>query len=196
MNVSLLIFTPAPLAADPALWGDFWQGDVIAPGYTLPALEAAFLRETRLTYTITAQTPAAYLAQLRRALAAPPIRAWKTTLNHRKVRCVAVPDSAQWLIIWLANKTILAGYGSPPVTSPGFALQSTQAPPNTPPQHPPAALLAFAQQVHNQLPAWADEWSAFSSGAQIDHLIQAHRVYSLLLAHQPAIAAWINAHGD
>ncbi len=36
------------LEADEPLWGGFWQGDVISPGYRLPAVELALLRAIRL----------------------------------------------------------------------------------------------------------------------------------------------------
>jgi hypothetical protein len=72
----------APFAADllevdEALWGGFWQGDVIAPGYRLPAVELALLRAMRLEATWPEGTEVAqFLADLRQAISDPQAGVW------------------------------------------------------------------------------------------------------------------------
>lgn len=65
------------LEADEALWGSFWQGDVIAPGYLLPAAELALLRATRLDGTWPEETSVAeFLADLHGAIRHPQAGVW------------------------------------------------------------------------------------------------------------------------
>ena len=191
-NMSV-IFSPITLEVDTALWGSFWQGDVISAGYTLPALELAFLRENRLARTTDAATPDEYFAQLQNSLALKPIGEWKTSLARHAVRCIAVPESSQWRIIWRDDDTIFANYGSPPITTPGYHLQSVQSPIIGKPTPPPEHLQSFAQQIYETFPQWADDWQSFPLAARIDRLIQAHRAYSLLPTMQNDIATWLNA---
>jgi hypothetical protein len=72
----------APFAADllevdEALWGGFWQGDVIAPGYRLPAVELALLRAVRLDGTWPEGTAVTqFLADLRQAISDPQAGVW------------------------------------------------------------------------------------------------------------------------
>ena len=72
----------APFAADllevdEPLWGGFWQGDVIAPGYRLPAVELALLRAMRLDATWPEGTGVAqFLADLRQAISDPQAGVW------------------------------------------------------------------------------------------------------------------------
>lgn len=74
--------SPAPFAGDllevdEPLWGGFWQGDVIAPGYSLPAVELVLLRAIRLDGTWPEGTSVAqFLADLHRALADPQAGIW------------------------------------------------------------------------------------------------------------------------
>jgi hypothetical protein len=46
--VASVPFVRSILQVDEPLWGGFWQGDVISPGYSLPAVELALLRAIRL----------------------------------------------------------------------------------------------------------------------------------------------------
>ena len=65
------------LEADEPLWGSFWQFDVIAPGYTLPAIELALLRATRLDGHWPEDTTAdQFLADLRQAILHPQAGIW------------------------------------------------------------------------------------------------------------------------
>jgi hypothetical protein len=72
----------APFAADllevdEPLWGGFWQGDVIAPGYRLPGVELALLRAVRLDATWPEGTEVAqFLADLRQAISDPQAGVW------------------------------------------------------------------------------------------------------------------------
>lgn len=65
------------LEVDAPLWGGFWQGDVIAPGYRLPAVELALLRAIRLDGTWPEGTSVAqFLADLHQAVADPQAGIW------------------------------------------------------------------------------------------------------------------------
>jgi hypothetical protein len=65
------------LEVDEPLWGGFWQGDVIAPGYSLPAVELALLRAIRLDRTWPEGTSVAqFLADLRQAISEPHAGIW------------------------------------------------------------------------------------------------------------------------
>ncbi|MCK6629801.1 MAG: hypothetical protein L6R45_32075 [Anaerolineae bacterium] len=75
------------LEADEALWGSFWQGDVIAPGYLLPAAELALLRATRFDGTWPEGTSLPdFLADLRQAIRHPQAGVW--TLRAAGEPCV------------------------------------------------------------------------------------------------------------
>ena len=65
------------LEVDEPLWGGFWQGDVIAPGYRLPAVELALLRAMRLDTTWPEGTSVAqFLADLHWATSQPQAGVW------------------------------------------------------------------------------------------------------------------------
>ncbi len=75
------------LEADEVLWGSFWQGDVIAPGYLLPAAELALLRAIRLDRTWPEETPLTeFLTDLRQAVRHPQAGVW--TLHAAGEPCV------------------------------------------------------------------------------------------------------------
>ena len=80
------------LEADPALWGSFWQFDVIAPGYLLPADELAFLRATRLDQHWPAETTLPqFLGDLRRAILHPQAGIWTTRLADQSCLLFVAP---------------------------------------------------------------------------------------------------------
>ncbi|MFN8454725.1 MAG: hypothetical protein U0401_08670 [Anaerolineae bacterium] len=86
-QASVAPFATDLLEADQALWGGFWQGDVIAPGYTLPAVELALLRATRLDYAWPEGTSVAeFLADLHAAIRQPQAGVW--TLQAAGEPCV------------------------------------------------------------------------------------------------------------
>ena len=145
-------FTPVSLEVDDALWGGFWHGDVISPGYTLPAAEAHFLRETRLTESITLPTPADYLAVLQQALTAPLRSDEIVALEEFSARRIC---AGGW-VVWLVNGEIVAGY------------------PNTAPPHP-APLREYARRVMERFPDWQKVWHTLPDAAKIDRLIQHYR---------------------
>jgi hypothetical protein len=65
------------LEVDEPLWGSFWQGDVIAPGYRLPAVELALLRAVRLDRAWQEETTVLrFLADLRQAILDPLAGIW------------------------------------------------------------------------------------------------------------------------
>lgn len=70
-------FAPDLLEVDQPLWGSFWHGDVIAPGYRLPAVELALLRALRLDQNWPAETGVAeFLAALRQTIQHPQTGVW------------------------------------------------------------------------------------------------------------------------
>ncbi|HEX9923801.1 MAG TPA: hypothetical protein VGD99_14175, partial [Anaerolineae bacterium] len=74
-------FATDPLEVDEPLWGSFWQGDVIAPGYTLPAVELALLRAIRLDETWPENTRVEhYLTDLRQIIRHPQAGIWTLTI--------------------------------------------------------------------------------------------------------------------
>ncbi len=158
--LTALNFTPVSLKVDTALWGSFWHGDVISPGYTLPALEVAFLRETKITQTITLPTPADYLAALRNALTQSPHRYDAVMLDGVAARRIS---AAGW-VVWLINGEIVAGY-----------------------PEPTAALRDYAASVLEQYLQWQKEWHTLTHATRIDRLIQVERAQRVI-ALPPAIA--------
>jgi hypothetical protein len=79
-------FSPDLLEADPPLWGSFWQGDVIAPGYRLPVVELALLRAIRLDCHWPEDTSIdQFLADLRAVIRHPQAGIWSLWLAD--VRC-------------------------------------------------------------------------------------------------------------
>ncbi len=76
-QVAAAPFAEDPLEVDEPLWGGFWQGDVLAPGYRLPAVELALLRAIRLDGHWPAGTTVdQYLTDLRRAILDPGTGIW------------------------------------------------------------------------------------------------------------------------
>lgn len=76
-HVATAPFVEAVLAVDELLWGGFWQFDVIAPGYQLPAVELALLRAIRLDQTWPEGTTVEqFLAELRTAMRDPQAGVW------------------------------------------------------------------------------------------------------------------------
>jgi hypothetical protein len=76
-QASLAPFATDLLEIDEPLWGSFWQGDVIAPGYRLPAVELALLRATRLDQAWPEGTTVAeFLADLHAAISDPQAGVW------------------------------------------------------------------------------------------------------------------------
>lgn len=101
------------LEADEALWGSFWQGDVIAPGYTLPAVELALLRATRLDRTWPEETTVSeFVADLHAAIRHPQTGVW--TLRAAGEPC-AVFAAPFLTVVWYCATTgqIHAGYRAP-----------------------------------------------------------------------------------
>ncbi|GAB4422991.1 MAG: hypothetical protein Fur0044_21030 [Anaerolineae bacterium] len=105
-RASVASFAGDLLEADETLWGSFWQGDVIAPGYLLPAAELALLRATRLdgTWPEGASLPD-FLADLRQAIRHPQAGVW--TLRTAGEPCVvfAAPLNVQYSIFNVQRST-------------------------------------------------------------------------------------------
>lgn len=165
-------FGPHTLQAVPALWGTFWQGDVIAPGYTLPALELAFLRATRLEHTFTASSPAQFLDSLHQILTRPPRGLWLARLPMGGAVCaVFVDDPPLSTCLWLTAEGIAAAYRDFFVAQPGFGLSVLKPFSQTIPSSPPK------QSDHRAMLAeWSADWKSLSGPMQQDRLIQFHRL--------------------
>jgi hypothetical protein len=90
----------APFAADllevdESLWGGFWQGDVMAPGYLLPAVELALLRAIRLDAAWPEGTTAAsFLADLHAAILDPQAGVWAVMVAGEP--CVIFASPGRW----------------------------------------------------------------------------------------------------
>ena len=177
-------FNPAALTADSQLWGDFWQGDVIAPGYKLPALELAYLRVTRLDNTFKEADPAAYLATLQTALKDFPAGAWLTELDSQLALCLAYPINQpnRALVIWLTQTTLVAGYKDPLNHSPGYHLTLLKP---SPPIDSPSANSAPTEPPPYLLEGLPEALTA-DSATRMDCLIRLHRAYNHLRHTQAA----------
>ena len=90
---------------DELLWGNFWHGDVIAPGYRLPAIELALLRAIRLDENWPAETDITeFLADLRHVIRHPQTGIW--TMAVAGEPCVVfrgqVPEVGGWGLVTVA----------------------------------------------------------------------------------------------
>ena len=80
------------LEVDEPLWGGFWQGDVIAPGYRLPAAELALLRAMRLDTTWPEETSVAqFLADLHQTISDPQAGIWTLAVAGEPCVVFAAP---------------------------------------------------------------------------------------------------------
>ena len=174
-------FVSTTLEVDEPLWGGFWQGDVIAPGYRLPALELAYLRRTRLDEDTAETTPEKYLQNLQTSLLAYPDGAWLTLLVDRPALCVVYrPDSDQaneaaCLIIWLLDGAISTAYWQLFADAPGYKLQILRQPVGI-----PSVSTTEPAKSLPMLSRWEQDWESFDQATKVDRLIQLHRTYSRL----------------
>jgi len=162
-------FSAAILEVDRALWGSFWQGDVIGPGYRLPALELAYLRETRLTESVAEPSPQHYLQAIQTSLSNFPTGAWIAHFGRQAVLCLAYRQ----LVIWLIEGMIVAGYRANFITSPGYNLQ---------PLLNPAIRQTEQMPIFKPLPLpepanWPSDWARLDPATRNDRLIRLHRAY-------------------
>ncbi len=116
-HVSTSIFINDLIEVDQALWGSFWQFDVIAPGYLLPADELALLRAVQLDKNWPIGTTfEAYLLDLQRAITHPHSGIWSLTLaGYLCIIFASPPSSGLSTIVWYCPSTgrIHAGYRAP-----------------------------------------------------------------------------------
>lgn len=141
-QVAAAPFTPELMAVDPALWGSFWQFDVLAPGSRLPALELALLRAVQLDQTWPqTTTPAQFLADLRAAIAHPQAGVWAISLGRTPCAVFAAPDSAGVTVVWYSRATgcLHTGYRIAPAAGHFAGLTQQRAPGfHLPDQSPPS----------------------------------------------------------
>jgi hypothetical protein len=87
------------LEVDEALWGGFWQGDVIGPGYTLPAVELAWLRATRLDQHWPEGTNVTeFVTDLLQAIGQPQAGVWTLQVAGAPGVVFAAPNN-QWSVV-------------------------------------------------------------------------------------------------
>jgi len=190
-------FLSTTLEVDEPLWGSFWQGDVIAPGYRLPALELAYLRCTRLDENTLGPTPESYLQRLQATLLAYPDGAWLALLDGRSTLCTAYrPASdedveAGWFIIWLIDGVIAAGYRQVFADASGLSFQVLRQP-----AEKTSFPMALSDEWLQTLCKWGQEWDDLDWATKIDRLIQLHRTYGHLpdTAQKKKVERWLNAH--
>jgi hypothetical protein len=95
-HIATAPFAENLLEVEESLWSNFWQGDVIAPGYRLPAVELTFLRATRLDGAWPESTTVTqFLTDLRRAIRHPQAGVWTLTLAGEPAVVLAAPHNTQ-----------------------------------------------------------------------------------------------------
>lgn len=110
-HIAAAPFADDLLEIDEPLWGGFWQGDVLAPGYRLPAVELALLRAVRLDRTWPEGTTVAeFLADLRRAIGHPQAGIWTLTVAREPCVMLASPQSTQRSKVVDADMLTVAWY--------------------------------------------------------------------------------------
>ena len=91
-HIAVAPFSSDLLEVDEPLWGSFWQFDVIAPGYTLPAIELNLLRAIRLDKNWPEETTTdQFLADLRQAIPHPKAGIWTLSIAGEPFIVFAAP---------------------------------------------------------------------------------------------------------
>ena len=94
-HVAAAPFAEDLLEVDEPLWGGFWQGDVIAPGYQLPAVELALLRAVRLDKNWPEHTTVPqFLADLRQTILDPQVAI--RVLTAAELPCLVFAALTRW----------------------------------------------------------------------------------------------------
>jgi len=164
-NSALAPFAPNMLEVDEALWGGFWQGDVIGPGYCLPAAELALLRAVRLDgYWPTKTTLSQFLADLRTVCHHPQAGVWTLTVAGQPCAVLAAPVAQMLTVVWYCVSTgeLHAGYRTAAIHFPGAVVQRAPKFGGLPPLPPPT------------VPGWLSNLDASDSGsvaARLDRAI-------------------------
>lgn len=114
-HVASAPFAAELLQVDQLLWGGFWQGDVIAPGYSLPAVELALLRAIRLDGRWPEGTRLdQFLADLHQAIRQPQAGVWALAVVGEPCLVFAAPaqDPKVATVVWYCATTgqLHAGY--------------------------------------------------------------------------------------
>lgn len=201
-QASISPFATDLLEVDEALWGGFWQGDVIAPGYSLPAVELALLRATRLDKTWPEETTVIeFVADLHTAIRHPQTGVW--TLRAAGEACVvfAAPLNVQGstlerstlnaaTVVWYCETTghLHAGYRGAvdSLNFPGAAeLRRLDLPGAMPRKssQPPVWLEESAEQHNENLSGQRSMVGDHSLGARLDTEILYFRYHSAQSQH-------------
>jgi len=124
-HIAAAPFSKDALEVDEPLWGGFWQGDVIAPGYRLPAVELALLRAIRLDgHWPEESTVSQFLAHLHQAILNPQAGVWTLIVAGEPGVVLAAPPITQrsrgvytdtLTVVWYCATTgqLHAGYRTP-----------------------------------------------------------------------------------
>ena len=118
-HISQVPLTTDLLEADSMLWGSFWQFDVIAPGYTLPASELALLRAIRLDQSWPEDTTVEqFLDDLHQTIRHPKAGIWSIKVAEQPclVFAATIRQTELITVVWyciLTNK-LHAGYQTTP----------------------------------------------------------------------------------
>lgn len=113
-------FIEALIEVEEPLWGSFWQFDVIAPGYQLPAIEVALLRAMRLDWSWPEETTVAqFLTDVRQALRQPQVGIWTLEAAGEPMVVVAGQnDGSSLTVAWYCATTgrLHAAYRTAPAS--------------------------------------------------------------------------------
>lgn len=118
-HIGRVPFSTDLVAVDPGLWGGFWHFDVIAAGYTLPAVELALLRAVRLDQMWPAATTVEqFVGDLRQTIGHPQAEVWLLRVIDQPCAVLAAPAGQPGLItvVWYCATTnaLHAGYRTAP----------------------------------------------------------------------------------
>lgn len=103
-HVGAAPFATELLEVNAPLWGGFWHGDVIAPGYSLPAVELALLRAIRLDRHWPEGTNVEqFVTDLHQAVQDPQAGVWTLALAGEPCVIFAGPP----LTVELANRELI-----------------------------------------------------------------------------------------
>ncbi len=145
-HVARVDFSPDLLEVDETLWGSFWHFDVLSPGYTLPALELALLRATRLDHHWPPDTSLQqFMLDLQETIQHPQVGIWSLSLAGQPCLIFAAPTGQhKATIVWYcaSSDNLYAGYRTSiqalnltqtcEQQSPGFDYHSRQTISDTP----------------------------------------------------------------
>lgn len=170
-------FAPDYIEVEAEFWGMFWQGDVIAPGYTMPVLELSFLRAWTRSEDLPFKDEHGFLRHLQTLLLQSPLSLWLTRFGRRGLLAAVYPG---WTL-WLGAGQIQCAYPHPAAAglwAPGYGLQVLYRRPIEPLEDPePVPIEAGFNEL--ELTNWAVEWGDWPFVLQQHRFLELQRVYHL-----------------